>query len=147
MFEALYKLQHHFLLFLVSNQSGIGKGIIKEIDVVNINNFIRKTLIDKGITIYDVYYCPHITDDNCICKKPSPYFLNFATEKYHIDRSRSFMLGDHPSDVECGINAGVKSLYVLTGHGRKHLKELKDKSIHIFENILEAAKYILTEKK
>jgi D-glycero-D-manno-heptose 1,7-bisphosphate phosphatase len=141
-FEALNLLQKYFSLFIITNQSGISKGIISESDVVKVNNYITETLNTKGITISDTFYCPHKRDDNCNCMKPKPYFINKAAQLYNIDLAKSFIIGDHPSDIECGINAGVSPIYLLSGHGKKHKDELTFNP-KIFNNILDASKYII----
>lgn len=143
-FEALELLQEYFLLFIITNQSGIEKGIITEKEVADVNNYISKTLKEQGIAIYDVFCCPHKSEDNCSCKKPKTYFIEKASQLYPIDLSKSYIIGDHPSDILCGINADITPIYLLTGHGNKHKSEI-DKETIICGNILEAAKYITSK--
>jgi len=143
-FHALELLQKHFLLFIVTNQSGISKGLTSETEVKEVNQYISDTLKANGITIIETFCCPHKNEDNCNCKKPKPYFLYKAAQLYNVDLSKSFIIGDHPSDMECGINAGVTPLYVLTGHGLRHKDELVLNS-GIFENLLDASKHIISK--
>lgn len=140
-FKALDLLQEHFLLFIITNQSGIAKGIVTVKEVEDVNNHILNTLKKQGIAIYDSFCCPHKSEDNCECKKPKTYFIEKARQLYNIDLNQSFIIGDHPSDVQCGINAGITPIYVLTGHGEKHKNEIKKETI-VCNNILEAAKYL-----
>lgn len=142
-FKALELLQRHFLLFVITNQSGISKGLISESDVQGVNKYITDTLKTKGIEIFDTYYCPHKNEDNCNCKKPKPYFIEIATQLYNVDLARSFIIGDHPSDVECGINAGVTPIYLLSGHGKKHKNEFLFNS-KICKNLSSASKFIMS---
>jgi histidinol phosphatase-like enzyme len=72
-----------------------------------------------------VYCCPHDHADECQCRKPKPYFVNVAELDHAIDLSRSFVIGDHPSDVELAHAVGANGIYVLTGHGSKHRGELQ----------------------
>lgn len=141
-FEALSLLQEHFLLFIITNQSGIAKGITTENEVSDVNNYIIKTLKEHDVVIYDVFYCPHKTEDNCECKKPKTYFIDKAHQLYNIDLSRSFIIGDHPSDIQCGLNSGITPIYLLTGHGQKHQNEIGQETV-ICLNLLEASKYII----
>lgn len=141
--SALNKLQDHFLLFIITNQSGISKGIVSESEVITVNKYIENYLRKKDISIYKTFFCPHKNEDNCDCKKPKPYFINQAAKNYNLDLSRSFIIGDHPSDIECGINAGVNTIYLLSGHGKKHLDELKH-DVTICKNINEASDFILS---
>lgn len=140
-FDALGILQENYLLFIITNQSGIGKGILSKDKVYNVNKYLVNCFKAKGITIFDTYCCPHVTEDFCWCKKPEPYFLYKAEQDYNIDLSISYMIGDHPEDVYCAENAGATGIYVLTGHGLKHLHEFDEKPI-IQADILEAAMYI-----
>jgi D-glycero-D-manno-heptose 1,7-bisphosphate phosphatase len=142
-FKALELLQKHFLLFIITNQSGISKGLISESDVQGVNTFITETLKAKGIAIFDTFYCPHKNEDNCNCKKPKPYFIKKAAQLYNVDLTSSFIIGDHPSDVECGINAGVTPIYLLSGHGKKHQDELCFNS-KVCKDLSYASKFIMS---
>jgi D-glycero-D-manno-heptose 1,7-bisphosphate phosphatase len=144
-FNALTLLKEHFELFIITNQSGISKGITNEEDVIDVNNHIINTLNANDISIREIFYCPHKTEDNCSCKKPNPFFINKAAELYNLNLADSFIIGDHPSDALCGINAGVTPIFLLTGHGTKHQDELP-RGIKVCENIFDAAKYILEKK-
>lgn len=144
-FKALKILQEHFLLFIITNQSGVSKGLISENEVNEVNSHVLDTFKKSGIVIFDLFYCPHKNEDNCGCKKPKPFFIHRAAELYNIDLAKSFIVGDHPSDVQCGINAGITPIYLLSGHGGKHRNELNS-DIKICENILEASKHIMKSK-
>lgn len=144
-FEALELLQENYLLFIISNQSGVGKGIISVDDVSRVNHHLIELLKSRGIAIYDIFICPHTTEDNCACKKPGTYFIQEAEKKYNLNLSKSFIIGDHPSDVECGINSGVSPIYLLSGHGEKHRDELT-LEVPVYTDLLDAAKSIVAEK-
>lgn len=144
--EWLRLLQKDFLLIVVTNQSGIGKGITTKDEVDDVNLFLISELKKQGIEIDAIYVCPHRKEDDCACYKPKPYFIFEAQKKFNIDLSASYMIGDHPSDVYCGINAGVTPLYVLSGHGSKHVTEL-DCKVGIFDGIAGASDYILKMNK
>lgn len=141
-FDALKRLQNHYELFVVTNQSGIGKGFNTAEEVAAVNAFIDSVLRDNGIIIKEWYVCPHDSPDNCECKKPKPYFLNKARDEYGIDLKSSWVIGDHPHDIEFAENGGAKGLYVLTGHGVRHLDELPP-DVQVFHNLTEAAARIL----
>ena len=145
-FKALKMLQEHFLLFIITNQSGIAKGITTKKEVSEVNNFIIASLKTQNIAIHDLYCCPHKDEDNCACKKPKTLFIEKASQLYNIDLSRSFIVGDHPSDVQCGLNAGINPVYLLTGHGRKHYDELNKDTV-ICQNLLEATNHIIRKFK
>lgn len=142
-FEALSLLQEGYLLFVITNQSGIAKGFTTEDEVAEVNRYLIEVLKDKGIFIQALYYCPHSSEDNCACKKPKPYFILKAADQFNLDLSKSFIIGDHPSDVYCGINAGVRPVFVMTGHGEKHRHELPE-GITVCEDLLGATRWILS---
>jgi len=144
-FNCLLKLQKYYQLFVITNQSGISKGITTKSEVEIVNNFIVEALKLKGVTIVRVFSCPHATEDNCTCKKPSPYFIHQAAKEFDINLEGSYIIGDHPSDVECGRNAGINSIYLLTGHGDKHKNEV-DMLFPICNNLTEATELIIKKQ-
>jgi D-glycero-D-manno-heptose 1,7-bisphosphate phosphatase len=145
-FEALQKLHKYFLLFIVTNQVGVAEGIITLGDVNRVNDYIVTVLRERGIVVTDVYVCPHRRGDKCPCIKPKSYFLEKAARYYGVDLGMSFAIGDHPHDVQLAGNAGVRGIYVLTGHGHKHLGELPENT-QIASGIGEAAELILSGRR
>lgn len=123
-FAALRRLEG-FVLFIVTNQSGIAKGHIRTEEARTVNDFVVRRLAEEGSSIRAVYCCPHQRSDGCECMKPSAHFLRIAANDYDIDLVRSFVVGDHPSDVELAHAVGAKGIYVLTGHGYKHRAEVQ----------------------
>lgn len=79
--EALKILQNEFLLFIITNQSGIGKNLFTEKEFLEFNVYFINCLKSAGVSIKQVYYCPHIKEENCICRKPNPYFIKEAKKK------------------------------------------------------------------
>jgi histidinol-phosphate phosphatase family protein len=122
--SSLRCLSTHFALFIVTNQSGVAKGAITMREVEHVNGHIRSYLSAHGITLQATYVCPHEHVSGCPCIKPNPYFLKKAERDFGIDLGRSFVIGDHPHDVELARNAGASAIYVLSGHGMKHRDEL-----------------------
>jgi D-glycero-D-manno-heptose 1,7-bisphosphate phosphatase len=112
-FQVLKTLQNKgYLLFIVTNQSGIGRGFYTEDDMHKFNNNMLNKLTEKGIRITELVFCPHSPQQNCDCRKPHPKLLNQLCEKHNIDRENSFMVGDKDSDVKAGKNAGLNSLNI-----------------------------------
>jgi D-glycero-D-manno-heptose 1,7-bisphosphate phosphatase len=141
-FYALRLLQPHFELFIVTNQVGIAKGILKANEVERINQRVASVLADQGVRIRDTYVCTHTREDNCSCRKPKPFFLEQAADRYGIDLKGSFTIGDHTCDVQLAHNAGACGLYVLTGHGSKHTRELPQQTSMLVDIL--AADYVLS---
>ena len=141
--EALMRLQEHFLLFLVTNQPWVARGILTWEDVKRVNARVVSYLAEHGVTITAVYVCPHERSDGCSCIKPNPHFLHKAAAEHGVDLQRSFSVGDHPHDVELARSVGARGIYVRTGHGEKHLGELHADEI-VVAGIGEAADWVLT---
>lgn len=142
-FESLRGLQEEFLLFIVTNQSGVARGEISHEDVQRVNAHVVAELARAGIEIAEVYVCPHAREDGCFCIKPHPHFLREAEKHHGVDLARSFAVGDHPHDVDFGLAGGGAGIYVLTGHGEKHLAELAPDA-PVTTDIKQAAGRILT---
>jgi len=137
------RLLKEFKLFLVTNQSGIGRGYYTEEQFHEFNDALVETLRKEGIKIEHTKYCPHHPEDDCVCRKPSLKFLHELEQAYGLDLKTSFVIGDHPHDIEMGHKAGCKTVYMLTGHGEKHKGELKHKPDFIANDFLEAAQWVL----
>jgi len=142
--DALRKLQEYFQLFIVTNQSGIGRGLFTEGDFLRFNRVFLELLVHQGVFIKEVYYCPHTSQDGCQCHKPKPYFLLKAQTEFDINLSVSYVIGDHPSDIEMARNAGARGIYVLTGHGIKHRHDLSGSTVDMAVDLFEASRLILS---
>jgi D-glycero-D-manno-heptose 1,7-bisphosphate phosphatase len=140
--DALKCLQKDFDLFIVTNQSGVARKIFSEDELVAFNQEVEALLRKNDITIQKTYYCPHLPEDGCSCHKPSEYFLLKAAKEYPVDLSRSFVIGDHPHDIEMGKRVGARTIYLLTGHGMKHRQELTARPDCIADDIRHAAAWI-----
>jgi histidinol-phosphate phosphatase family protein len=139
---ALRLLADYFALFIVTNQSGVAKGTITIEDVQRVNDYVEKYLADEGAPIAATYVCPHQRSSGCQCIKPNPYFLKEAERDFGINLRRSFVIGDHPHDVEFATRVGATGVYVLSGHGMKHRADVAVQAI-IVDGIREATERIL----
>ena len=109
-----------FLLFIVTNQSGIGRGFYTEQDMHAVHKKLTEAAAEAGVVFTKIYYAPEAPEASSYGRKPSPQFLWDASRDYRVDLARSYMIGDKRSDLECGWNAGVrKSILVQTGYGQK----------------------------
>jgi len=97
-----------YLLVVITNQQGIGKGIMTEDDLKVVHNYMLKQLPE----IDDIYYCPHL-HGTCDCRKPKNGMLLKAGEKWNIDFNNSWMIGDSESDIICGKSVGCKTIRIL----------------------------------
>ena len=117
--QALRRLQTAgFRLFVVTNQSGIGRGYFTVEDMHRVNRRMRELLAADGVSLEGLYYAPEAPDQPSRGRKPSPQFLWDARDTEGVDLGKSYMVGDKLIDLECGWNAGVRrSLLVRTGYG------------------------------
>jgi histidinol phosphatase-like enzyme len=98
-----------------------------------------------------VYYCPHLPDKGCGCRKPNLGLVKKAQKKFKLDLKNSFSVGDHVNDFLLGQRMGGKGIFILTGHGREELKKIRqNRKIYkpdlITKDILSAAKWIVAGK-
>jgi D-glycero-D-manno-heptose 1,7-bisphosphate phosphatase len=110
-----------FLVIVVTNQSGIGRGIYDEAAMHAIHEAMRSDL--AGL-IDAFYFCPHLPCDGCDCRKPGLGMIRAALEDFEIDLENSWMIGDKKIDIETGKNAGTKTAMVRTGYGQLHSAQL-----------------------
>ena len=109
-----------FLAIVVTNQSGVGRGIIKPDALPRIHERLDELLKEEasGLDAYEI--CVHAPQERCACRKPSPFLVNEAVKLHDIDLSRSVFIGDKLSDVATGKNAKCKySILVRTGKGQQ----------------------------
>lgn len=136
-----------FRLFIVSNQSGVGRGYFTMAEVDKVNGRLLRELGGEA-RFEKIYIAPEAPDAPSRGRKPSPQFLLDARDEFGVDLARSYMIGDKLIDLECGWNAGVrKSILVRTGYGA----ELERKSAAklapavVVDNLASAADWILEQ--
>lgn len=132
--------EHGFLVLIATNQSGIGREVYTESDMHGIHEAIQNHLTEK---IDAFYYCPHLPNSGCKCRKPNLGMIEQACRDFEIDLENSWMIGDKKLDVELGFNANLKTALVLTGYGEKHISELTKQPDVVANNLLEAVGEIL----
>jgi D-glycero-D-manno-heptose 1,7-bisphosphate phosphatase len=146
--QALKQLREGgFLLFIVSNQSGVGRGYFTMEDVDAVNRHLCAELEREGVRFDKIYIAPEAPDMPSRGRKPSPQFLLDARDEFGLDLANSYMIGDKLIDLECGWNAGLKEcLLVRTGYGaeveRKSAGNLG--AAAVVDNLRDAATRILS---
>ncbi len=150
--KGLKKLQEAgFLLIVVSNQSGVGRGYFSEEKLKRINHRLKKLLKEKGVILTAIYYAPyypHAKDpkyrEGEYFRKPNPGMLIQASKDYNIYIPSSYIIGDKESDIGAGINAGVKATILLSKKKPQLEKYIPD---IIVKNIPSAAEWILKKEQ
>ena len=146
---ALKRLQQAgFQLFIVSNQSGVGRGYFTLADVGKVNEHLLREFGREQVRFEKVYFAPEAPDVPSRGRKPSPQFLLDAREEFGLDLAQSYMIGDKLIDLECGWNAGVrKCLLVRTGYGAELERQSADKlrAAAVVDDLAAAAEWIIAQ--
>jgi D-glycero-D-manno-heptose 1,7-bisphosphate phosphatase len=106
-----------FTIIVITNQSAIPRKLISTAELDYIHSKMKTAVQSEGGKISDIFFCPHMPEDNCDCRKPAPGLIIQAQQKYKIDLAASVMIGDSAKDIECAHNAGCGiSILVKTGN-------------------------------
>jgi len=152
-FEAVRKINESGLLaVIVTNQSGVGRGLITEDNLHDIHQKMEAAFAEHDAHFDGIYYCPHyllsanpMYKKDCSCRKPFSGMAFQAAKDLNIDLTKSYMVGDKVEDVQFGLNIKARSILLLTGFGRKSLVKLKAKEVrpaHVAKNLLTAVRWI-----
>ena len=148
-----------FRIIVITNQSGVARGLIPEARVGEIHCHLNHYLASLGAKIHSFFYCPHHPEAGappyrmkCDCRKPGPGLIMQAMNAFDIDIHGSFLIGDKISDVEAGLNAGIAPILVLTGKGKEQEKLLARDTrlrdvVRVFPSIGHAAQWIISRRK
>ncbi len=139
---------------VVTNQSGLARGYFPPALLDAVHAEMKRLLAAEGAHLDGIYVCPHHPEakvpqyrQSCRCRKPLPGLLEQAAADLRLDLSRSFMVGDRWSDLECGVRAGAVPVLVLTGYGQGELEhtgpQKKIQPAVIAGNLLEAAEQVI----
>ena len=128
--EELKSLPKGYKLFIITNQSGIGRGKYTEAQFHQFQAHLVKVLKESNIHIEKTYFCPHSPGDDCDCRKPSIKFIKEAEKIYNLDLKESYVVGDKDIDIEMGKKAGCKVIDAAK-LGNKSISDLIKKGISL----------------
>lgn len=157
-YKAVKKLNEEgFLAVVVTNQSGVGRGLLSEEDLKDIHTRLMSSFALHGAHLDAIYYCPHyiLSEDpryrrDCDCRKPRTGLARQAAADLGIDMTGSYVVGDKAEDILFGMNIGAVPILVLTGVGGESQSRLKDQNVapaHVASGILEAVEWILERER
>jgi rfaE bifunctional protein nucleotidyltransferase chain/domain len=145
--EGLQKLKSDFEFFIITNQSGIDRGLFSRQQAEDFTQAISEHLKKFGIEFKKIYMCPHLPEENCKCRKPNPFFMEEAAKEFDLDLKTSWVIGDRGTDIELAHRVGSFSILVLTGVSFTSISDLKSsKPTYIAPNLVEAAEFIQAEE-
>ena len=112
-FDGLKKMKElGYVLFIITNQSGVSRGLFTESDYYNFTNHLLAELQKNGIEIEDVFQCFHTPENNCNCRKPNTGMVNKLLNENNIDLNKSFTIGDKKSDIDFGKNISTNTILI-----------------------------------
>ena len=130
---------------IITNQSGVNRGIIKEKELIEINSFIHLKFLENKLNLLDIYFCTDLPGDGSTFRKPEAGMFLQAASEYNIDLTRCIMIGDSYKDIVPANKLGMSSMFVLSGNGKKDLHKFDHlfKPDHIAENLFLGAKDLI----
>ena len=157
-FKAVRKInQAGLLAVVITNQSGVGRGLIEERNLKDIHHQMKAAFAREGARLDAFYYCPHYLfskssqyNKDCSCRKPFPGMGLRAAAELNIDLANSYMVGDKVEDILFGFNIKAQPILVLTGYGQQSMIQLKQQNLkpaYIASNLLEAVDWIIAQEK
>jgi histidinol-phosphate phosphatase family protein len=130
-----------FKVVVITNQSGIARGYFTSEILAQIHRKMEERLAEQGAYLDAIYYCPHHPNEGCDCRKPKTALFSEAAKEFHIDVSRSFVVGDTQMDIDAGRSLGCKTVLVTTGpQGGNDVPNFYD---YKADSLLEAAQWIV----
>lgn len=126
-----------YCFIVISNQAGIGRGVLKLEVVHDINTRMKQILSSRGINIIGHYLCPHHWEDHCFCRKPNPGLFFKASREHFIRLDKTYYIGDDPRDCQAAHNAGCKSIFLGPQESLCILKQ-NEQPHYIFKELSEA---------
>ena len=139
--EAIALLGHQgFDVYVVTNQAGIGRGLLSLAALEKIHAKMRQAVRAAGGEIKDIRFCPHHPDDQCACRKPRIGMLEQLVQAHGIELPLSPLVGDSRTDLEAAAAAGCTPVLVLTGRGKATLEQRPEQPL-VFPDLLAFARY------
>ena len=146
--EALAALSRAgFALYVVTNQSGVGRGYFSMGDVDRIHAALARGFARRGAAIEAFLVCPCLPEAGCGYRKPSPRFVLETAQSADLDLGRSFFIGDSQVDIGAGRAAGVRTVLVRTGNGRRTEAEAEPRPDIVVDNLRDAAEWIVARQR
>lgn len=129
-------------LVVISNQSGVGRGLIAPHALDAIHRRLGELLGQGGIVLDGIFTCPHMDEDGCDCRKPRPGLVRQAAAALGFEPAESFVVGDKACDIDLGRAVGATTILVRTGYGSTAGAAVEARADHVVADLLDAARII-----
>jgi len=135
-----------YLLVVVSNQSGVGRGLFSEATLAAIHAKMSRTIETAGGALAGIYYCPHRPDEGCGCRKPAPGLLHRISHDFACPLAGVPFIGDKLSDVLAADAVEAQPILVRTGSGEDTLAMLGARKLQVYDDLADAARHLLAAR-
>lgn len=143
--EAIAKLkQEGHQVVVATNQSGIARGLYTEETLRQIHHKMSMALADLGVQLDGIFYCPHMPEDCCECRKPKSGLYTQIANTLKADISRAISIGDSLRDLQAAMLVNAQPILVLTGNGKKTLQEIAGIQIPFYDDLYSAVTALLS---
>lgn len=132
-----------FKVIIITNQSGVGRGYFSLRTLKMVNQRLFNLLKHNGTCVDKLYFCTHKPEDNCECRKPKTGMIEQAKKEFDISLKDSYIIGDKLEDIELGKAAGIRTVLVMTGHGKETGKKVTPN--FVAKDLIEAANWICSQ--
>lgn len=145
--EAIAKLKKAgFIVAIATNQSGLARGLYDEATLKKIHSKMTDALAQHGATVDGIFYCPHLPEDNCLCRKPQAGMFKEIAEHFQQPLEQAICIGDSLRDIQAALTVKAKPVLVLTGNGHRTVEELNGIELPIYPDLAHAVAGILKSK-
>jgi len=135
-----YFRQQNYQIIICTNQSGISRGYYSETQYQSLTTWMLKEFANQRVDILNVLHCPHLPQDNCLCRKPKPGMLIEAKNKHLINMAESYIIGDKETDILAGRAAGLRGTILL--HNQKICFDIPTKADYVIRALKDCKKYV-----
>lgn len=142
--EAIAKLNKAgFTVVVATNQSGLARGLYDEPTLKKIHSKMTVALAEHGAKVDGIFYCPHLPEDNCLCRKPQAGMFKEIAKHFDEPLEQAICIGDSLRDIQAALTVKANPILVLTGNGHRTVDELNGIELPIYEDLAHAVAGIL----
>jgi len=134
-----------FKVAVITNQSGIGRGLLSEATLEKIHEKMLGAIEAAGGSVAGIYYCPHRPDEGCVCRKPATGLVRQLEEELEFPLAATPLIGDKAADMELARRVGARPILVRTGYGASTLAAMGEEELEVYDDLASAAAALIRE--